>query len=185
MRQDLVNGDTGLSIRSKINDNFEELYALSSSGLNYLGVLSVPGDGIPTSRPDGTDYVAGDYYLIEVAGDYSFVVCNQWDALILNQDGTTWEAFSGNVKGPREEIQYSTDLGKTISPVGQNDPLEITTITHSFTKTYSVIPKCDLSCTGAFWGIYISSITITQVVIGCSGIGDATAATFDYKILVF
>ena len=91
-RQELVNGDAGLSFRNKANDNFEELYGFQSTGLLYLGILSVPGDGIPATRPGGGSYEAGDYWLITVAGTYSTVACEQYDSLILNENESTWEA---------------------------------------------------------------------------------------------
>ena len=191
MRLELVNGDTALSFRNKINDNFEEVYEELTVSLEYLGVLtsSEAGSGnFPATRPAGGAYEDGDWYYIRDDGSYfapgGTVVCYEGDMLIRNQN-SIWERMQGSNKGPKETIQYSTDGGKSISPGGETDPYTINTITHTFSKTYSTAPDVLITLIAAFWGLWISSITTTQVVIGCSGIGDATSSNFDYKLLVF
>jgi hypothetical protein len=191
MRQVLSNGDTGLSFRSKANDNFEELYTELTVSLLYLGVLtsSESGSGnFPATRPAGDSYADGDWYYIADDGSYfapgGTVTCYEGDMLIRNQN-STWERIEGSKKGPKEVIQYSTDGGKSISPGGATDPLVIETITHTFTKTYSAAPSVAIVNLVAFWGLSISSVTTTQVILNSSGVGDADASNFDYKLLVF
>jgi phosphopantothenoylcysteine synthetase/decarboxylase len=110
--QELTNGDSGLSFRTKLNENFEEVY--EGEGGGFIETL----------------------------------------------------AFSGG----------------TTSPASQTDPSVINTITHTFSESYSaapkvvIIPKCD-------WIFYVSSVTTTQVVIGCGSTGSASTADYDLIVM--
>jgi len=177
-RETLVNGETGLSIRNKLNAMMQEIYEDLIAGLNYLGALET-GDSV-TGSP-----AAGDYYL--VVDSYSGTPCygqsdvttvQRHDMLIYN--GSDWERLPYGRSGLNETLLRS---GGTEAPTpGETDPAEITTITHSLTETYAaapsvvLVPKCD-------WDMYISSVSTTQVVVAIGGSG--TSDTVDYEVLVF
>jgi len=169
-RQELANGDSGLSVRTKLNDMLREIYTDLVSGLTFLGILET-GDSV-TGSPS-----QGDFYIVENAATYGGIVCVQYDAIFYN--GTGWEKLTGYGDGRLKET-----LARSSGAPATGDPLDLTIVTHDFTRTYSSAPtiiltkKCD-------WDIYLVSVSTTQVVIGVGGQGTSTEAEFDYEINVF
>jgi len=173
-REILANNDSAINARAKINNNFEEVYSDLINGLTYLGILD-NGDTLKTS-PD-----TGDYYIANYAKTYSgggkSVAVLKYDAAFYN--GSAWEVLDGAyIRGYKEAISYSSG---TVAPVGETDPLEITTVTHTFVRTYTTAPYVFV-ISKVDWLIYISSVSATQVVVGVGSSGGAS--TLDYDLIV-
>ena len=173
-RETLNNNETGLSVRTKLNSMFTELYLYMGSGLTFCGILN-SGDSV-TGSP-----AAGYFYFVNEAGTYGGQACVQFDALIYS--GSAWALFEGFGGGKLVEVQERSD-----GTPATWDPLTLSEVVHTLTRTYDTAPevqvvaKCD-------WLLYVKSVTlatgVVTVTVGVGSTGVAEEADFDYDLHVF
>jgi len=168
-RTELVNGETGLSHRGKLNNMFEEIYDDLISGLTFLGILE-DGDSV-TGSP-----AQGNYYKIDEDGTYGGIACLGADELYYN--GSAWQKMAGAAKA-YQELQTRSD-----GTPSDGDPSD-DEISHTLTRNYTDTPQVFLQ-RESDWDIYVKSITnnagTVTVVIGIGASGSAT--TIDYSLYV-
>jgi len=169
-RQPVLNGDTGLTARTKWNDNIEELYSLVSSGVTFLGILN-NGDSV-TGTPS-----AGDYYKIAEAGTYGTVECEAFDELYYN--GASWQRLPGAGSSYQEWQTHADAIPSAPKPEDEE-------AVHTLERTYVEIPavtvqrRCD-------WDLYIKTVTIdagvVTVTVGIGSSGSADNIYYDLFVM--